>query len=252
MKVCSVCGVQKPLEGFYKNKSKKDGHRNDCKECNSKRCKENHKKNRKERLEKQKKYYKKNKEVLKVKKHQDYMKNKEKYNLMSKTWYKNNYDYALKIQRRNGKKYYQRTKHLQKRIEKRREYENQRYKDDETYRLIKKIRSRTRECIHTKSASTQKLTGCTWKYFKQWIESQMTDTMQLDTIHIDHMMPLKSFDLTKPEEQRKACHYTNLQPMLPSENMSKGSKIVYDMKWNGQQWEINRSGAYLPRDKELI
>ena len=80
----------------------------------------------------------------------------------------------------------------------------------------------------------------------------MTDTMTFDTIHIDHMMPLASFDLTKPEEQRKACHYTNLQPMLPSENMSKGSQIVHDMRWNGKQWEINRSGTYLPRDKELI
>ena len=79
----------------------------------------------------------------------------------------------------------------------------------------------------------------------------MTDTMALDTIHIDHMMPLASFDLTKPEEQRKACHYTNLQPMLPSENLSKGSKIIYDMRWNGQQWEINRSGIYEPRDKNL-
>ena len=79
----------------------------------------------------------------------------------------------------------------------------------------------------------------------------MTDTMAFDAIHIDHMMPLASFDLTKPEEQRKACHYTNLQPMLPSENISKGSKIIYDMRWNGQQWEINRSGIWELRDKNL-
>jgi hypothetical protein len=127
-----------------------------------------------------------------------------------------------------------------------------RMQTDITYKLKRNLRRRTKLCISKKSASTQKLTGCTWKYLKQWLESQMTDTMTFDTVQVDHMMPLKSFDLTKPEEQRKACHYTNLQPMLPSENLSKGSKVIYDMRWNGQQWEINRSGTYLPRDKELI
>jgi len=125
-------------------------------------------------------------------------------------------------------------------------------KENIEFCLGQRLRRRLRYCVRQKSASTQTLTGCTWKYLKQWIESQMTDTMTFDTIHIDHMMPLASFDLTKPEEQRKACHYTNLQPMLPSENMSKGSQIVHDMRWNGNQWEINRSGTFLPRDKELI
>ena len=130
-------------------------------------------------------------------------------------------------------------------------YRRKRYKVDKEYYLKRNLRARIRLGIKNKSTTTVKLIGCTWEYLKPWLESQMTDTMTFDIIHIDHMMPLASFDLTKPEEQRKACHYTNLQPMLPSENLSKGSKIVHDMRWNGQQWEINRSGIYELRDKNI-
>ena len=34
-----------------------------------------------------------------------------------------------------------------------------------------------------------------------------------------------SFDLTKPEEQKKCFHYINLQPLWAFDNMSKGVKF---------------------------
>lgn len=213
MKTCTNCCAQKPLEAFYYRKDR-NKYRNDCKTCSYKRKKE---------------YYRENKKDIKTKINQYRKENRAHVLHLQKVWSKKN----------------------RKRIS---EKEKERYHNDKTFRLKIILRRRLRLVIEgkNKSASTQTLTGCTWEYLKQWIESQMTDTMTFDTIHIDHMMPLASFDLTKPEEQRKACHYTNLQPMLPSENMSKGSQIVHDMRWNGKQWEINRSGTYLPRDKELI
>ena len=36
IKLCSTCKKYKPLSEFYKNKHKKDGHANDCKECHKK------------------------------------------------------------------------------------------------------------------------------------------------------------------------------------------------------------------------
>ena len=60
-----------------------------------------------------------------------------------------------------------------------------------------------------------------------------------------------NFDLNELQNQYKCSHYTNIQPLWGKENISKGSKIIYDMRWNGQQWEINRSGIYEPRDKSI-
>lgn len=49
-------------------------------------------------------------------------------------------------------------------------------------------------------------------------------------IHIDHKIPCKLFDLTKPEEQKKCFHYTNLQPLWELDNLRKGSSLNYKLK----------------------
>jgi len=43
--------------------------------------------------------------------------------------------------------------------------------------------------------------------------------------HVDHIIPLAAYDLTDPEQQRQAFHYTNLQPMWAHENMAKGDEV---------------------------
>lgn len=42
--------------------------------------------------------------------------------------------------------------------------------------------------------------------------------------HIDHIKPLAGFDLTDESQLKRACHYTNLQPMWHDENIKKGNK----------------------------
>ena len=34
MKTCSICGIKKPLEDFYRAVGMRDGHRSECKSCN--------------------------------------------------------------------------------------------------------------------------------------------------------------------------------------------------------------------------
>ena len=39
--------------------------------------------------------------------------------------------------------------------------------------------------------------------------------------HLDHIRPCASFDLTDPDQQRQCFHYSNLQPLWASDNLSK-------------------------------
>ena len=82
-----------------------------------------------------------------------------------------------------------------------------------------------------KSKSTQELLGTTYKGLKEHLEKQFKEGMSWENYgfygwHIDHILPLSSFDLTKAEEQKKAFHYTNLQPLSAKENLQKYSKIL--------------------------
>lgn len=82
-----------------------------------------------------------------------------------------------------------------------------------------------------KSDRTEKLIGCSIKELKVYIEKQFKDGMTWDNYgfygwHLDHILPLSSFDLTKAEEQKKAFHYTNIQPLWAKDNLRKHAKIL--------------------------
>jgi hypothetical protein len=77
-----------------------------------------------------------------------------------------------------------------------------------------------------KSSSTMKLIGCNIDFFKNYYESKFTKGMTWakvmnGEIHCDHIRPCASFDLTKPNEQRRCFHYTNLQPLWAEDNLRK-------------------------------
>ena len=81
----------------------------------------------------------------------------------------------------------------------------------------------------TKAFKTVELLGCSLDDFKIHLENKFQDGMSWDNHatdgwHIDHIIPLDAFDLTKSEEQLKACHYTNLQPLWWKENLQKGKR----------------------------
>jgi hypothetical protein len=72
--------------------------------------------------------------------------------------------------------------------------------------------------------------GCPIAYLKTYLESLFKPGMSWDNYghkswHVDHIIPLCSFDLSDPEQLKKACHYTNLQPLWATENISKSGKL---------------------------
>jgi len=103
-----------------------------------------------------------------------------------------------------------------------------RYRTDPAFRVTHLLRSRLHQALNgkNKSASTLDLLGCTPEHARFHIESQFTEGMTWENIHIDHIQPCASFDLEDPNEQRKCFHYTNLQPLLAEDNLRKSDSIV--------------------------
>ena len=123
-------------------------------------------------------------------------------------------------------------KQVQEWRHKNRDYENQYYakkRKDPLYKIAHNLRSRLYDFLkgRIKHKNTQTLTGCSFKELMSHLESKFTKGMSWDNYgkwHIDHIKPLASFDLLKPKELEKACHYSNLQPLWAKDNLKKGNK----------------------------
>jgi hypothetical protein len=158
-----------------------------------------------------------------------YLKNKDKMNENSKNWKKNNKERNREHNRKNLKiRYYKNRKKI---IQKNTEYERKKLKTDINFILRKRLRARLKAALKgkNKSKSTMELLGVPhMDFLKTWLECKFKEGMTWENRHlwhIDHVLPCSSFDLTKPEEQAKCFHYTNLQPLWASENLSKGNRI---------------------------
>jgi hypothetical protein len=103
---------------------------------------------------------------------------------------------------------------------------------DPTYRVRRLLRIRLNTAAKRgyRSGSAIRDLGCTIEELKLHLESKFQPGMTWDNYgkygwHIDHVVPLSSFDLTDPEQLQKACHYTNLQPLWAKDNLTKSNKV---------------------------
>lgn len=123
-----------------------------------------------------------------------------------------------------------------------REYYRTRYGTDPTFNLIGRLRSRLNKALrcNVKSASTETLIGICAEECRKHIESQFTEGMSWHSdMHVDHIVPCASFDLSDPQEQRKCFHWTNLRPMWGPENLCKSDKMTKEAaqrEWDGEKW----------------
>ncbi len=118
--------------------------------------------------------------------------------------------YNPESSRKAVKKYTQKTKHTEVGIRR---------------RLAMSLRKRLRSAI--KFGSHVQNLGCSIEELKSYLESKFQPGMSWENRekwHIDHILPLSKFDLSDPEQLRKACHYSNLQPLWAFDNMSKGNR----------------------------
>jgi hypothetical protein len=124
-------------------------------------------------------------------------------------------------------------------------YEKQKRTTDVNYQLMTNLRTRLTQAIkhHAKRGSAVRDLGCSIEFFKHYIAGKFIPGMTWENYgkvwHLDHIIPISSFDLANREELLKACHYTNLQPlwattaiarsngdMISIGNLEKSDKII--------------------------
>ncbi len=133
-----------------------------------------------------------------------YQKNKEKIKARAKAWDRNNKD---RIRARLKTKM---SENLNFRI---------------ACRLRKRIGCAVKRNRGEKAAKTIEILGCSIESFRIYIESRFEPGMTWNNIHLDHIIPCALFDLTKPEHQKRCFHFSNYQPLLAFDNISKGTRI---------------------------
>jgi len=205
-------------------KDKKIYYQNNKEEILNQR-KEYYQNNKEEILNQRKEYYENNKEEMKINKKEYYQNNKEEILNQRKEYYENNKEGILL----KDKEYYQNNK--EEKIIYQTQYILNRLKIDINFKLAHNLRSRLRKAIHNnqKSGSAVRDLGCSVPELKLRLESMFQPGMSWENYnfygwHIDHIIPLSSFNLQNREEFLKACHYTNLQPLWAEENLKKNNK----------------------------
>ena len=193
-----------------------------------------------------KQHYENNKEELKLNQRNYYESHKEQVSLSNKKYreihkkdlqfkkkqyYENNRKNLLKRQ----KVYYENNK--QDVIDYGKKYRKEKFKNDIQFRIAENLRHRLYGAVigNYKSGSAVADLMMSIADFKIYLEERFypnPDTGEMMSWenygfygwHIDHIIPLSAFDLTKREELLKAVHYSNLRPMWAKRNMSEGSR----------------------------
>tara|TARA_R100000951_G_scaffold19669_1_gene16542 strand:+ start:81 stop:896 length:816 start_codon:yes stop_codon:yes gene_type:complete len=241
-----------------------------CKCC--KKCRENGKKyakkyyenNTDERKEYKKKYYEENADKIKENKKKYYENNANKCKERIKKWRENNSDKILEY----NKKYYEDNPDKIKEINKKWREKNKCEHDkahgyckicDKCLYLIKLQRVHLYNCLKNSNLEKTKPSisylDCSAEYFVEYFEKKMNIwnenneiKMNWDNIHIDHIKPVNAFDIDDEEEFLKCCHYSNMQPLLVEDNLSKSCKWTDedDMYWNDNIIYKEYLDAYIP------
>ena len=242
MKTCSKCKIEKDYLEFSKSKTTKDGYQYKCRSC-EKQYRQNNKDDIKKYL---KEYYESNKEYISKKKKEYEKTNKEIISKKKKIYREANKEKIANYRKANKEKYSKYNKEYRKKYykdnkEKISEYfknwQKQKKQNDPLFKLKHNLRTRTycafKNKGYSKNTKTHKMLGLDWHMVKQHIERQFTKGMNWSNHgewHIDHIIPLASANTE--QRLKELCHYSNLQPLWASENISKSDKI------NGQQTKI--------------
>lgn len=219
-KICPTCKVEKTLDQYNKNKTRKDNLCRECKNCQSVGGKKHYHTKKSPRLNEDLQFNHKICSECNIELPFEQF-NKLKLGRFG-------IDTICKGCRKNKDKRYRNNNK-----EKLNQYRKNKKATDPQFKLKHILRLRLLDALKrnntTKRHSALILLSCSIEQCKQHIENQFKPEMSWNNHgsywEIDHIKPCDSFDLTDIEQQKQCFHYTNLQPLTISENRSKKNKI---------------------------
>ena len=209
-KKCPKCGRELPLDQFYKVrfKSGNAGYSSWCR-CCSREATARWARNNSEKVRVAAIRWKKN--------------NPEKVKIIKARSEKNN----LTAKRKGGARW------RQNHPEYKAAYLRKRRINKPGFKMMENIRRAMNLALknNTKVGHTTELLGCSIEELRDYLERLFLPGMTWgnygkDGWHIDHIIPLSYFDMSNPEQQKRAWHYTNLQPLWAKDNIRKSNKII--------------------------
>jgi len=180
----------------------------------------------------------KNPEKLKANRKASYLRNREARLANMKSWASRNPDKCraghLRYYAANRDKAIKRAVEFNRTprgLENRARWKRNKKETDLSFRLGCNLRCRIWWALNSqnakKSIRTKELIGCPVSFLEKHLEDQFKPGMTWENYgewHIDHIMPCARFDLTDPLQQKICFHFTNLQPLWATENLSKGAR----------------------------
>jgi len=118
----------------------------------------------------------------------------------------------------------------EKLLKQRRENVRRRHLTDPVFRLQRTIRTRLKCALknNQKTGSAIEDLGCPVEFFKEYLEDKFYAGMTWDNYgkywQIDHIIPLRKFDLTDRKQLLKAINYKNMQPLTITDHKKKTAK----------------------------
>lgn len=232
LKKCKICDVEKLMDDFHVKKSNPDGRDNRCKSC----CSEYKRNHRMENLDR---YKKRRKEAYeKTKDSNDF---KEKRYLYSRDYYNKNRESILrKVKDWRGR-------NREERNAVHRKWLNNKRSTDLVYKMNTAIGNSMREALKYRKS------GRSWTRFVDYdideliahIETNFSKNMSwsnygIDGWHIDHKVPVSSFNFDDPNQIKICWSLSNLFPRWATTkiaiangesedyigNLEKGNKLL--------------------------
>jgi hypothetical protein len=233
--LCKSCNITKTNADFYKDSKKSGGIRHPCKECLQPSIQKYHEANH-EAVVQRKRERRLNPEV-KAKERAYYKEYESRPEVLAM---RKEYTNTEETKARMRKYREDHIEHLRELERKRRPIVNERkrtrYRTDHEYKMKVVLRSKIHKFLAGIPTSFEILLGCDLEFFRRWLEFRFDNEMNWDNFgsywHIDHILPVSKFDFGDNRSMYICFHWTNLQPLVGSENQEKHAKIQLHYYYN--------------------